>query len=55
MFCEMKKSNIDLFNAVMSALEVSDLAKYKKIVNFDQLEKKKRVYVKVIGVKMSNN
>lgn len=55
MFLDMKKSNLELFNSVISALEPNDLAKYKKLVNFDKLEKKQRVFVKVIGVKMTKN
>lgn len=49
----MKKSNIELFNAILGALPHEDFNSYQHFVNFDQLEKKKRVFVKVIDVKRS--
>lgn len=51
----MKHSNIELYNTILASLPSEDLDCFKTYVNFEQLEKKKRVFVKVVGVKMSSD
>jgi hypothetical protein len=55
LFANMKVGNAATFNAIMSALPVEAFNYFDKYIDFENLEKKRRVIRKVIGIKVGNN
>ena len=55
MFREMKKSNENMFKSIVQVLPHSIISNYNQYVDFENLDKKKRVIRKVIGIKIGGD
>lgn len=51
----MKNGNVAMFNAIFTALPAEALNYFSKYIDFDNLEKKRRVFRKVVGIKIGNS
>ena len=54
LFANMKVGNATTFNTIMSALPAQAFNYFNKYIDFEHLEKKRRVIRKVVGIKISN-
>ena len=54
-FSELKKNNFELYNNLLQNMPHEDYKNYSKLVNFENLEKKNRIFRKVVGIKLGNS
>lgn len=55
MFSELKKNNFELYNNLLQNIPHEDYKNYTKLVNFENLDKKNRIFRKVVGIKLGNS
>jgi hypothetical protein len=51
----MKNGNSTMFNAIFTALPAEALSYLNKYIDFDHLEKKRRIFKRVVGIKMNSS
>ena len=53
-FSELKSNNFELYNNLLNNMPHEDYQNYTKLINFENLEKKNRIFRKVVGIKSGN-
>ena len=54
-FSELKSNNFELYNNLLNNMPHEDYQNYTKLINFENLEKKNRIFRKVVGIKSGNS